>query len=139
MDERLRPQPLAPLDRETLSQFFVCELEANGPSLLINRLQVSECVKKYVVEHESADGQRSPFVASSSPKLLGRLTSHEASRQAHAGRQSTKSDLSTSTVDVAENARTAALIVEVDSTDSTPDFDRKTAQHDAYVFLVDVM
>jgi hypothetical protein len=39
-----------------MSQFFVRELETHGTLILVDELQVSEFVKKYVIEHESSDG-----------------------------------------------------------------------------------
>jgi len=139
MDERLRPQPVAPLHSERLSQFFAGELETQGRRILIGELQVPEFMEKHIIEHEPADGQRWPFIASSGSELLGRLTSHEESRQAQTRRQSTQSDIPTTSVHIAENARAAAPIVEVDTTEASPEFHGKTAQHNAHVFLIDIM
>ena len=139
MDERLRQQPVAPLHSERLSQFFAGELETHGRRILIDELQVPELMEKHVIEHEPADGQRWPFMASSGSELFGRLASHEESRQAQTRRQSTQSDFPTSSVHISENARAAAPIVEVDTTETSPVFHGKTAQHDAHVFLSDIM
>ncbi len=134
-----RPQPIAPLHRERLGQLFVGELEAHGTRVLIDELQVPKLVKKHVIEHESADRQRWPFMPSPGSELLCSLTSDKETRQAHARRQGTQSDIPVSTVDITERARSAAAVVEVDGTEATPDLVGKTAQHNPYVFLVDIV
>jgi hypothetical protein len=95
-----RPQPVAPLHSERLSQLFVGELETDGTRIFIDELQVPKFVEEHVIEHESANSQRWPFMASSGSELLGRLTSDEDSRQAHTRRQSAQSDIPASTVDI---------------------------------------
>jgi len=53
--ERIRPQALAPMLCERLSQSFMRELEANGTRILSYRLQMSELVEEDVIEQEPAD------------------------------------------------------------------------------------
>jgi hypothetical protein len=63
--------------------------------------------------------------ASCSTKLLRRLTSHKKSSQAHSGRQGTKRNLPTSSVDIPEGSCTSAPIVEMNCAETTPDVVRK--------------
>jgi hypothetical protein len=42
-------------------------------------------------------------------------------------------------IDISENARTMAVVVEVYCPESMPEFDRHTAQQYAYVFLANVV
>jgi hypothetical protein len=100
---------------------------------------VPEFVKENVVEHESADRQHRPLMTWLGSKLCGRLTIHQYLPQTQARRQGTQSDLTTPTIDVAENACAATAIIEVNCTQALPKFWGETAQHDAYVFGVDVV
>jgi len=136
MDEGLGPQPLAPLYSKGMSQCFLGKLEPHRTSMFVYGLQVPELMKEHVIEHEATNRYRRPFVPSSSAELLRWLA---ASFQAHARRQRTKSDIPTLTVDIAKNAGTAAAIIEVDSTQLLPEFDRHAAQNNADVLLVHVV
>jgi hypothetical protein len=86
VNEVFRPQPIAQLNREGLSQFFAGELEPVRVRILVDELQMSKLMKKHVIEHKSADSKDWPFVAPFSAELLGCLTFHEGSCQAHPGR-----------------------------------------------------
>jgi hypothetical protein len=96
-------------------------------------------VQKHVVEHETANGQCWPLLATFGSELLRCLALRESSFQAHAGRESTESDFPQSLVDVAESAGTAAPIIEVNHAHAMPYFDGKAAQDDAHVLRVYVV
>jgi len=93
-------------------------------SMLVYGLQVPELVEEHVIEHESTNRYRRPFVPSFSAELLRWLA---ALCQAHARRQRTKSDVPTLTADIAKNTGTAAAIIEVHSTQFLPEFDGDAA------------
>lgn len=76
-----------------------------------------------------------PLRAALRAELTGRLTAHEETREAHAGRERTEGDLTASATDVPEHARATAAVVEVDRAESLCRLGRESAEHDADVVL----
>ncbi|HST09641.1 MAG TPA: hypothetical protein VLL05_04645, partial [Terriglobales bacterium] len=111
----------------------------DGARILLDRLQVPQLVEENVIKHESADRQRCPFQIWFGTEVRGRLPPQQRSPETQARRQCTQSNLPTPTVDVAKYACSTASVVEVYSAQALPKFIWQTAQHNSYVFGIDVV
>lgn len=133
------PQAFAPLHGECLRQFFSRESQSLGAAIGVDELQVSEFMQEDVIEDETPDRKQRPFVTTLGAELPGRLALHQGARQAYARRQRAESNLTGAPVYVAQYSWAAAAIIEVHGAETLPQLARKTGQHNADIFLRDVV
>jgi hypothetical protein len=100
---------------------------------------MSEFVKEYVIQHESADGEHRPLLTSFGSKSLRRLALHEEPGQADAGRQSTQGNVPAPLIHITEPSSARGPIVEMDCAKALPEFHWKTTKDNSNVFLADMV
>jgi hypothetical protein len=136
---RHRPEPSAPLDCELLCLRFPREFEAIGARVEIDRLQMAKLMEENFVEQESADSECWPLLASARAELLRSLAHAQVLRQSHARRQRTQGNLSPAAIDVAEQPFARTSVIKMDNTKPMPELGREAREHNAHVFLIDVV
>src|SRR5215472_16350381 len=133
------PQAFAPLHGECLRQFFSRESQSLGTAISVDELQVSEFMQEHVIEDETPDCKQRPFLTTLGAELPGCLALHQGARETYAPRQRAERNLTLARVYVAQYSCAAAAIIEVHGAETLPQLARKTGQHNADIFLRDVV
>src|ERR1700722_4058922 len=96
-------------------------------------------MEKNVIKHESTNGKRRPFLASPCSEFLRPLPHSQRLGEAHPRRLSAQCDVTAPEIDISENARPTAPIIEMHRAQTLPYFDRKPVEYDAHVRLIHIV
>src|SRR5215469_17342557 len=105
----------------------------------VDKLQVSKFVQENIVNEKTTDSEERPLLPSLGAELLRRLALYQETGQAHARGQCTQTDFTMTCVNVPQHPSSAAPIIEVHCTQTMPQLQRKAAQYNTHLILVDVM
>ena len=131
----LCPQCPPPTVGELLSETLVRKTVSRIGNARIDELQVTKLVQENIVEQKASDGERGPLCSALRAECRWRLAAHEKAGKTHSRWEGTNSDLAVAHVDVAEPARTATPIIEVDCEQTLVSIGRKSGKNYSNVVL----